>query len=360
MIPKPGKSPSDVDSYRPISLLPSLGKIMEMLILNRLFTLENVTSAIPEFQFGFRLQHGTPEQLHRVVNFALEAFEKKEYAVAAFLDIQQAFDRVWHPGLLYKAKSVLTPQLFQLVKSFLEERTFHVSADGYKSSTKPISAGVPQGEMLHIDIFSTDTKYFLTCIDKFSKFAVVQPVPSRTIEDLKPADLMNIFPKAKVIYCDNEPSLNLHSIVAMLENHFGVIISNALPLHSVSKVQVERFHSTLVELARCLKIEKRINDTVELILLATARYKKSIHSVIVKRPADVVQTQSNDPECDIQDKIKHAQDNPRNIDNASRQNRVFEVGEKVLVKSNRRLGNKLSPLSEEKTVDADMGTTALI
>jgi len=103
---------------------------MERLILNRLLTYENVTSAIPEYQFGFRLQHETPEQLHRIVNFALEALEKKKYSVAAFLDIQQAFDKVWHPGLLYKATSLFTPQLFQLVKSFLEERTFHVSADG--------------------------------------------------------------------------------------------------------------------------------------------------------------------------------------------------------------------------------------
>jgi len=92
---------------------------MKRLILHRLLTYENDTSAIPEFQFGFRLQHGTPEQLHRVVNFALEALQKKEYEVAAFLDIQQAFDKVWHPGLLYKAESLLTPQLFQLVKSFL-------------------------------------------------------------------------------------------------------------------------------------------------------------------------------------------------------------------------------------------------
>ncbi|KAH8265713.1 hypothetical protein KR038_010730 [Drosophila bunnanda] len=172
-----------------------------------------------------------------------------------------------------------------------------------------------------------------------------------TIEDLKSALLllMNVFPKAKVIYCDNEPSLNSHTILTMLENHFGVSVSNAPPLHSASNGQVERFHSTLVELARCLKIDKGISDTVELILLATARYNKSIHSVIDKRPADVVQ-----------DKIRIAQDKLRSRENASRQNRVFEVGEKVLVKSNRRLGNKLSPLWEEKVVKADMGTTVLI
>jgi len=39
---------------------------------------------------------------------------------------------------------------------------------------------------------------------------------------------------------------------------------------------------------------------------------------------------------------------------------VFKVGDKVLVKSNRRLGNKLSPLYKEKTVEADMGTKVLI
>jgi len=146
----------------------------------------------------------------------------------------------------------------------------------------------------------------------------------------------------------------------MLENHFGVSISNAPPLHIVSKGQVERFHSTLVEHARCLKFDKGISDTVELILLATARYNKSIHSVIDKRPADVVMAQSSDPQYEIQDRIRQAQDKLRARENSSRQDRVFKVGDKVLVKSNRRLGNKLSPLCEEKTVEADMGTKVLI
>jgi len=146
----------------------------------------------------------------------------------------------------------------------------------------------------------------------------------------------------------------------MLENHFGVSVSNAPPLHSVSNGQVERFHSTLVELARCLKIDKGISDTVELILLAKTKYNKSIHSVIGKRSADVVVTQSKDPQCDIEGRIRHAQDKLRSRENASRQKKRFNPGDKVLVKSNKRLGNKLSPLCEEKTVEADMGTTVLI
>jgi len=61
----------------------------------------------------------------------------------------------------------------------------------------------------------------------------------------------------------------------MLSKNFGVTITtNRL---------VERFLSTLLELVRCMK-----TDTIELILLATSQYNKSIHSVVKWRPADIV------------------------------------------------------------------------
>jgi len=120
---------------------------------------------------------------------------------------------------------------------------------------------------------------------------------------------------------------------------------------------VNRLHSTLLELARCIKIDNGIADTVELILLGTTKYNKSIHSVIDKRPADVVQSNTDDLQIEIQEKIKSAQNALRNRENAPRQNRVFEGNEKVLVKSNR---NKITPLCEERTVEAGMATTVLI
>jgi len=124
---------------------------------------------------------------------------------------------------------------------------------------------------------------------------------------------MNFFPKAKVIYCDNEPSLKSNTITAMLDNHFGVSITNAPPLHSVSNGQVERFHSTLLELARCLKIDKGMSDTVEIILLATTKYNKSIHSVIDKRPVDAIQECTDDTQERIAHKIKSAEDAQRSL-----------------------------------------------
>lgn len=217
------------------------------------------------------------------------------------------------------------------------------------------------GEMLHIDIFSTDKKYFLTCLDKFSKFAIVQPIASRTITDLKGPifQLINFFPHTKSIFCDNEASLKSETIKTML-NHFNVNIANAPPLHSTSNGQVERFHSTLLEISRCIKLERKIEDTTDLLLLATIEYNKTFHSVTGKAPINIVHSASSELKEEIQLKVKNAQELQLQRHNKERQNRVFQVGDKVLVKTNRRLGNKLTPLCVEETVEADMGTTVLI
>ncbi|CAH2216481.1 jg25955, partial [Pararge aegeria aegeria] len=104
MVPKPGKSPQKTSSYRPISLLPVVGKLFERIVLNRL--LPYLQEIIPTHQFGFRPKHNTVEQIHRLVDVISRTLENKQYCSAAFIDIGQAFDKVWHDGLLYKIKKL--------------------------------------------------------------------------------------------------------------------------------------------------------------------------------------------------------------------------------------------------------------
>jgi hypothetical protein len=54
MIPKPGKNLSEVESYRPISLLPIISKLFEKLILKRLKPITADKHLVPTHQFGFR------------------------------------------------------------------------------------------------------------------------------------------------------------------------------------------------------------------------------------------------------------------------------------------------------------------
>jgi hypothetical protein len=75
MLPKPGKNPIDVTSYRPISLLLTISKVLEKLILKRINKESNPQDWIPIHQFGFRRAHSTIQQCHRVadtINIALE------------------------------------------------------------------------------------------------------------------------------------------------------------------------------------------------------------------------------------------------------------------------------------------------
>ena len=149
LILKPGKNSSEASSYRPISLLSGLSKIFEKLLMQRLFEVEEFAKAVPSHQFGFRREHGTDHQLARVSQFILRAYEDKQFCSAVFIDVSEAFDRVWHDGLLCKLIKILPINLYNILESYLSQRTFTVNCnDGIKSRSGKVSAGVPQGSVL--------------------------------------------------------------------------------------------------------------------------------------------------------------------------------------------------------------------
>jgi hypothetical protein len=157
MLPKPGKVPTEPSSYRPISLLPAISKLFEKIFLSRLKPILEKEAVIPNHQFGFRTQHSTIEQVHRVVNKIRQSLEQKEYCAAVFLDIQQAFDRVWHEGLLYKLKLVLPNSYYMVLKSYLVGRKFQVKFGDEVSRLYDIEASVPQGSVLGPVLYSIYT-----------------------------------------------------------------------------------------------------------------------------------------------------------------------------------------------------------
>ena len=215
------------------------------------------------------------------------------------------------------------------------------------------------GERLHIDIYSTDSKHFLTCIDKFSKFAVVQEIKSRSIVDITPAllQLFNIFSNVKYIYCDNEASLN-SQFIASLVSRYGATISSCPPDHSQSNGQVERFHSTLAEMARCLKEERSIDDVVELLYTTAIEYNRTVHSRILERPIDVLYLPAL--EKVVKERLKNAQERDLARFNKKRQHRLYNLGDVVYVKVSKRRGTKLTLRFVKRKIQADLGSTVLI
>ncbi|KAL4143539.1 hypothetical protein QTP88_005858 [Uroleucon formosanum] len=166
MILKPGKPPDSPKSYRPISLFPLFSKIFEKIILKRILPV--IESNLPNNQFGFRHNHSTIHQIHRLVDNISYALEKKLICTGVFLDVAQAFDTVWHEGLLLKLKTFLPPYYYLLFKSYLKDRHFSVRSGSAISEIFPICAGVPQGAVaapLLFNLYTSDqptTDYTIT------------------------------------------------------------------------------------------------------------------------------------------------------------------------------------------------------
>lgn len=154
-IPKPGKDLRIPSNYRPISLLSCVGKLFEKLIHARLLTHINDNNLLKPEQFGFRQQHSTVHQLKRVTNSIQRNKTARKTTCMIFLDIEKAFDTIWHDGLIFKLSKLDTPlYLIKIIQSFLTDRKFMVKVNGIHSSTKNVLAGAPQGSSLSPTLYS--------------------------------------------------------------------------------------------------------------------------------------------------------------------------------------------------------------
>jgi hypothetical protein len=119
LVHTPNKPKHLSSSYHPISLLPVLGKLFEKALLKILRPILQNNHIIPNNQFGFRNRHSTIHQVHRVTDEISTALENKEYCSGLFLDIAQAFDKVWHDDLLYKLKLFMPAPYYLTIKFYL-------------------------------------------------------------------------------------------------------------------------------------------------------------------------------------------------------------------------------------------------
>ena len=169
-IPKPNKDSSNPSNYRPISLLPTLSKLLERVILNRIEQhLEN-TRIIPDAQFGFKRGHSTNHQLVRLVKEVRTKFARRKSSGMVLLDVEKAYDSVWQEAILHKMRMAVFPlYVLKIVRSFLQNRSFHVAVNGHASNRHGVPFGVPQGAVLSptlYNIFMAD----LAMIDGVSYF----------------------------------------------------------------------------------------------------------------------------------------------------------------------------------------------
>ena len=105
-------------------------------------------------QAGFRAGQRTDYQLFRLSQRISSGFQHKKHTVAVFVDLQQAYDKVWRKGLLWKLNNAgVNGKLYKWLKSFLTDRTIQTKLNSAFSSKRVLEEGLPQGLSLSRTLF---------------------------------------------------------------------------------------------------------------------------------------------------------------------------------------------------------------
>ena len=146
---KPDKLPSLTTSYRPISLISSIMKLFERVIEHRLRSYLEDIGFINKYQSGFRQSKSTDDHVFRLSQSVMESFNRGEHVVAPFLDVEKAFDNVWHDGLRNKIFMLDLPtKMTRWLSDYLVGRVIQVNVNGFLSDKSSRVTGVPQGSVL--------------------------------------------------------------------------------------------------------------------------------------------------------------------------------------------------------------------
>lgn len=117
-----------------------------------------LAQVVPNEQFGFKAGHSTCHQLVRVTKMINAGFEAKKSTGMVLLDVEKAYDTVWHDAVIRKLHVSRCPIYFvKLVQSFLTQRQFQITVNGTLSGCHSIPFGLPQGSVLSPTLYNVFT-----------------------------------------------------------------------------------------------------------------------------------------------------------------------------------------------------------
>lgn len=156
----------DKDSYRGITLMPCMNKLLEKCVWKRLWPwLKNIGFPNP-------LQHACcPGCSSVVLSFVLQEsihyhIERGGKVFACFLDSEKAFDKVWWNGLLFKLYNMgVRDKMWFLIKEWLHGSTCSVLVNGMTSQPFEITRSIKQGGMLSMFLYVAYISDFHTFVN---------------------------------------------------------------------------------------------------------------------------------------------------------------------------------------------------
>ena len=150
LLKKSNLSPEEPKSFRPVSNLPFISKILEKVVLSQLKDHLKNNDLNECFQSAYRLNHNTETALVKVQNDLLCQADKGKVSLLVLLDLSAAFDTIDHNILIERlAQSYgIGGKVLDWFKSYLLGRSQSVLIGDLKSASVSLEFGVPQGSVL--------------------------------------------------------------------------------------------------------------------------------------------------------------------------------------------------------------------
>ena len=137
------------ENYRPISILPTLSKIIERQVTNSVLNYLNANNIIHSQQSGFRQSHSCQTALTKITESLLQDINNGNLSGMVYLDFTKAFDLLNHEILLSKLKCYnFSENAINWFSSYLKDRTQKVGIGNVFSEAEKVTSGVPQGSVL--------------------------------------------------------------------------------------------------------------------------------------------------------------------------------------------------------------------
>ena len=124
-------------NYRPISILPTISKIMERILYKQLYNYLTEFGLLSGAQFGFRKSHSTATALLDCTNYDWYMnVDKKMFNLVVFIDLKKSFDTINHDILLKKLEfyGIKGQALDLVLKSYLSIRHQKCQVESFVSS----------------------------------------------------------------------------------------------------------------------------------------------------------------------------------------------------------------------------------
>lgn len=264
---------ADLSNYRPIAILPTISKVFEKILFNRLLEYINRNQILSQDQYGFKKDCSTTDAILALVNVITDAFENRDCVKSTFVDLSRAFDLVSHDIVLEKCEFYgLRGKIANILASYLQNRTQITNLNNKLSKEVKVGQGVPQGSILGPLLFLVYVNDFPSAVGAVSTVMFADDTTLTVIGqstnnvNMLQSEVLNkckVWLNANKLILNSAKTVSMHFSLAVPESEcdqikfLGVQLDNKLSWKKHVNVLCSRLSSTVFAIRKIMHVSSK-------------------------------------------------------------------------------------------------------